>query len=799
MCLEHRIDFMKLFFLGGLLICCNLLLGQISGTVVDGDGKPLPGASVALYQGDKVVTGTTTDPDGNFSLEAGPGSYRLVISFISFTPIRQNLAIQEGQELKLGTLQLREDANALEEVVVEGEANFMQFEQDKRVFNVGKDLSNVGSNASELLRNIPSVDVDIDGNVSLRGSQNVRILIDGKPSGLVGVNPADALRQLQSNMIEKVEVITNPSARYDAEGEAGIINIVLKKEKRSGLNGTFGGHAGYPDNYGLSAGINYREGKVNFFTNLSLNYRQSPGGGFALQRTFYEDTTFSFERDREQTRGGYSGALRMGADYNFSDNQTLTGTFLYRPSLENNEAIVTYRDFNSLGALAQTSVRTDNETETERTLEGDLRYEKILEGKDHKWTADFKYQDSDDREASDIYQTVGPDGEPLFQRVDNQEDEQSILLQTDYVRPLGGKKSFETGARTTLRKIINNYKVEQLEDGIYESLPQFTNDFTYLENIYAAYAIYNGEINKLTYQFGLRGEYTDLSTEERLINVPVQKRYFNLFPSVFFTWDMDVRGDLQWSYSRRISRPRFRLLLPFSSFSDPRTLFAGNPDLNPEFTDSYEMGYVRYWEEFTLYSGIYYRHRTGVIERITLPTDTNANEIFPVNLGVQDAYGFEFNISADFFKWWKANANINIYNAITRGTYQDQEFNSDNFSATSRIMNRFTFWKSDLQLSFNLRAPEVTTQGRSLGIYTMDIGWSKDILKNKATISATVNDVFNSRRRRSITEGPNFYIESDFQWRARQFLVSFTYRLNQKKTRSRDNRDDFEGGDDFGM
>ncbi|HBF21069.1 MAG TPA: TonB-dependent receptor [Cryomorphaceae bacterium] len=774
------------------------LFGQITGKITDNGGNGLPGAAVALYQESTLVTGTSADENGVFSLTIEPGIYSLEVSFISFATEKREVTVPSNGLLNLGTITLRESSNNLGEVVVEGEANFMEFKQDKRVFNVGKDLSNVGSNASELLRNIPSVDVDIDGNVSLRGSQNVRILIDGKPSGLVGVNPADALRQLQSSMIERVEVITNPSARYDAEGEAGIINIVLKKEKRNGLNGTFEGNVGYPDNYGISTGINYRRGPINFFANLSFNYRNSPGGGSTLQRTFYDDTTFSFVRDREQTRGGYSGALRLGADYNLSENQTLTGNFLYRPSLENNEAVLRYKDYNGLNELTQTSVRIDQEEETERTLEGDLHYAKTLKGKDHKWTADFKYQDSDDRESSDIFQTVDQTGELTQQKVENQEDEQSILIQTDYVKPLSGKKSFEIGAKGTLRKIVNNYSVRQLEDGIFENLPRYTNDFTYLENIYAAYAIYNGELKDITYQLGLRSEYTDLSTALRLSNEPVRKQYLNLFPSVFFTWDIGVKSDLQWSYSRRISRPHFRMLLPFSNFSDNRNFFAGNPDLNPEFTDSYEMGYVRYWEKASLYSGVYYRHRTGVIERITLPTDTNANEIFPINLGVQDAYGLEFNLSLDLYKWWKANANLNVYRALTRGTYREQQFNSDNLSAQSRIMNRFSFWKSDLQVSFNLRAPETTTQGTTLGIYTMDLGWSRDILNNRATISASVRDVFSSRKRRSITEGPDFYIESDFQWRARQFLLSFTYRLNQKKSRPQGDRDgDF--GDDFGM
>ncbi len=789
----------------------NQLSAQVSGTITDKDKEALPGASVALFQGGELVAGTTTDDRGYFSLPAGPGDYVLEVSFISFEKLSRKISISPaGEAVDFGTIVIKEASSKLDEVTVEAQASMMEFQQDKRVFNVAKDLSSAGSNGSEILNNIPSVAVDIEGNVSLRGSENVRILVNGKPSGLIGNDPATALRQLQGNMIEKIEVITNPSARYDAEGEAGIINIVLKKNDKAGINGNFEVSAGYPDNYGIAAGINYRTGRFNWFANLSGNYRNSPGGGYSEQENFLPDTSYTFIRDRDQTRGGLNAALRFGADYNLTETQSLTATFLYRPSMDKNFARISYQDYDQEGTLRKRQIREDDEKEDEITYEGDLHWEKRYEGKDHKWTADINFQDEEDEENSVILQrtyfdsisklpTASP-SETTTQYVRNIENQQNILFQSDYVRPFTDKRSFETGARVTMRDIVNDYKVEEEdEDGNLQQLDKFTDRFQYQENIFAAYAIYNDAIGeKITYQAGLRAEYTDLTTEVNSQGDPNNRRYANLFPSAFFTYDINELGDFQLSYSRRISRPRFRHLLPFYSFSDPRVFYSGNPDLNPEFTDSYEFGYVRYWPSGSLYSGIYHRHRSGVVERIYQVDDLGNTTIFPINLSVADAYGFEFTLQQKVASWLNLSGNLNLYYSSTVGEYEGQDLSATTFASQGRMSSRFSFWNSDLQLSFNYRGPRNDSQGRTLGIYTADLGWSKDLLKNKATFTISVQDLFNGRKRRGYTDGPNFSTYSEFQWRQRQITATFVYRLNQKKKRgpAGGGREDM-GGDEF--
>lgn len=777
-----------------------LSLAQLSGTVVDQNGEPLPGASVVLFQGEELLSGTATDALGLFRFADIPAeSFRLEISFISFQTHSRSLQVPSGESRNLGEIKLQPEALTLEEATVEAQSKMMEFKQDKRVFNVGQDLTNAGSNASDLLDNIPSVTVDVEGGVSLRGSQNVRILINGKPSGLIGSDPATALRQLQANMIERIEVITNPSARYDAEGEAGIINIVLKKQDKAGLNGSFNAQIGYPTLYGAGASLNYRRNRLNFFVNASVNYNRSPGNAFSRQRFFFPDTQYSFRSERNQLRGGLDANFRFGADYQLNDRETLTAALLFSPSEDNNQVDLRYRDFNAAGEEVQIVDRFDDELETESTVETSLNWTRqYADFDDHRWTADLQYTSEYDREQSDIIQdTLGRPGE-FRQEVDNLELQRQILAQTDYVHPFDEDRSFETGTRLTLRTIENDFSLSNVdEDGSLIPVADFTNRFQFIENVYAAYAIYNGTLGeKITFQTGLRAEYTDLSTG--LDSGEVNRRdYANLFPSLFFTYKFNPLFDLQLSYSRRISRPGFWTLAPFFSFSDNRNFFSGNPDVNPEFTDSYELGTVRYFPKGSLYGGLYYRHRTGVVERINVVDEDGFTRIFPVNLSTQDAYGLEFNFQWDALQWYQVNANLNLFRAITDGQFEGQNFDADNFSSSGQLNNIIRMWESSLQISFNFRGPGRNTQGRSLGRYVMNLGWSKDLLKDRATLTLSVRDLFNTRYRRNFATGENFERFSQFQWRERQITLDFTYRLNQQKQRTPRRGNQGSGEGDF--
>lgn len=779
---------------------------KITGTVMDTEtGQPLEYASVSVLkrQDSTLVGGGITDIQGQFSVDARPGKFIVQVQFISYAPKYFAAELtRENMTENLGTIKLSPDAETLQEVIVQGQKSQMVMELDKRVFNVGQDLSNAGGSAADILDNVPSVDVDIEGNVSLRGSSNVRVLINGKPSGLIGISGTDALRQLQGNLIERIEVVTNPSARYEAQGNAGIINIILKKDNNDGINGSFSANAGYPDNYGLSFNVNYRKKWLNLFANYGINYRKSPGSGYANQFFFKEDTTYYTDITRERTRGGLSNNFRLGSDFYLNDNNTLTLSALYNVSDEENKTELLYEDFDVNRSLVSRTKRFDTELEDEENIEFSLNYTRKFSNEKQKLTADIQYREGS--EVEDAKQRQGPvlqNGEgfqpDVFQQSLNDEFENNLLLQADYVHPFAQEGKIEAGYRSNFRKIDNTYVVEELnEAGEYKILPGFTNDFNYDENIYAIYAIVGNKSGNLSYQMGVRTEITDITTELVQDNLKNDKDYIDFFPSAHITWKLTKENSLQASYSRRVDRPGFRSLNPFSNFTDQRNIRIGNPDLDPEYTNSYEVGYLKNWGTGSLFTSAYYRHTTQVIDRVRFVEDTITYAI-PLNLSSRDAYGVEFTVSKDIGNWWKINGNANFYRSMTEGQYQEQDLSNDTYTMSARVTSKMTlFGVLDYQISGMYRAPQEDTQGNRKAFYMIDMGLSKDVFKNKGTLTLNVRDLLNSRKWRSETFTENFYQESEFQWRARQVTLSFTYRLNQKKERGRGNGGgDYEGGD----
>ncbi|MCO6480967.1 MAG: TonB-dependent receptor [Phaeodactylibacter sp.] len=787
--------------------------GLVKGVVVDeSTGQPLDYATVTIFSAEdsSMITGGVTDMSGAFRLELKFGSYYANVAFISFedTNIGNIEVNRDNPIVDLGTIPLAPNATTLAEVEVRAEKSNMQISLDKRVFNVGKDLANIGGTASDVLDNVPSVTVDAEGGVSLRGSSGVRILINGRPSGLVGVGDTDGLRQIPANLIERIEVITNPSARYEAEGMAGIINIILKKDRRQGFNGTLDLTTGYPHNYGVAANANYRAGNLNLFANYGISYRERPGQGSLYQEIydrneFGPDTTYILQQFSDRKRGGWDNTLRVGAEYFFNEKTTLTASLTYENEDGNNTSDIEYRDYLfNLDRLTGISRRLDREKEIENNLEYVMAFRKEYEREGHLWTADLRYQDNDEIEKSNIteefftpeYTESGIPG--LQQRSRNEERERLIIAQTDYIHPFAKEGKFEAGLRASIREINTDFQVEEFGSNDWAILPNFTNEFVYDENIYAAYGIIGNKFGRFSAQLGVRAEYTDVNT--RLIETGEEnpRDYLNIFPSGHLGYEFAGQNSVQVSYSRRINRPRFWDLNPFFSFSDPRNLRTGNPNLDPEFTHSFEIGHLKYWDNMSLSSSVYYRYTEGIIERIRTLQEDGTTLTRPENLATEDAYGLDVTFSASPAKWWDLDGNVNFYRSLINGNNINSSFTADAVTWNGRITSKMELWKAvDAQVRFNYRAPRNTTQGRNKSYYFVDLALSKDVLDSKATVTLSVRDLFNSRRWRYIFEDDDFYSRGDFQWRARQVILTFNYRLNQNKQRQRDGRGDFEGGD----
>ena len=780
-----------LFLFSSILLTPLFSQTSLSGRVIDEASlTPLEFATVSLFSlpDSSLADGAMTDANGRFSLGATPGRYYAEVQFIGYR--KQVLPIieieNEKGKIDLGDLSLKSDALALEEVEVRAERSQMTMKLDKRVFNVGKDLTNAGANAAEILDNVPSITVDVEGNISLRGSQNVRILVNGKPSGLIGMGDVEALRRMQGDIIDRIELITNPSARYEAEGEAGIINIILKKDQEKGFNGSIAANTGYPHNHGASYNLNYRQADLNWFSNFGINYRRAPGGGFTDQRFFDEFGQQEAARriDRETDRGGLGGNFQFGADWLMNDRNTLTGSLLLRVGQDDNISELLYTDYDLQGTPLGSRIRTDNELEDEFSVESAVTYRKTYEEEGREWVVDVRYNDDRDTERSDFYEQGYLQEDPLTQKSEITEYESNFLFQTDYIHPIGEKGKLEGGLRAAMRTINNAFRLEELNDmGVFIPNPDFNDELEYTENVYAAYLIAANEWNRWGLQVGLRTEYSDISALLLESETRNDQNYLNLFPSVALTRKLDDKNQLQASYSRRISRPYFRLLLPVSNFGDPLNLWIGNPTLRPEFTDSWELNYLLYHEKGSVMFGSFYRHTTNVIERVTLPQGDGTTLRSPINLSTRNSYGLEMNVSFNLAEWWSMNSDLNFFRSIIDGSYEGVDFSADTYIWTGRINNTLKIGKKvDMQLSFDYRSPRRTTQGESLALYSFNAGFSLDVLKGKGTMTLSGRDLFNTRIWRFNIDLPELQSESETQWRRSQGVtLSFSYRLNQSQ------------------
>jgi len=759
---------------------------------------------VILHPTDSTtITGGVTDEDGIFVLSAEPGTYLVKYSYISYVDKVEPLELTANTDL--GAVFLLQDQEQLEAVVVEGEKSETQFYLDKKVFTVGKDLTSVGTDAIDVLGNVPSVSTDVEGNVSLRGSEGVQILINGKQSGLTGLGNTNALKNIPANLIDRIEVITNPSARYDAQGQVGIINIILKKQREAGINGSIDVNGGYPNSYGGALNLNFRQNKINLFTSLGGRYRESQGEGLAFYDYFSpinEGISFQ-ENNRDMNRTGLGGNATLGLEYFFSEKQTLTGSFRYSKGDDDNETTIDYNDFNAGMDLIRTVQRLDNEKEDEEDLAYTINYNYDIDSLGKKISADIRYSQTEELELNDFAESIlfGNSFDPVFQIASNLEMQDEYLFQIDFINPLSRDTKLEFGAKTSLRDINTDFEVQQLENGAYEVLQNQSNQFVYDENIYALYSQYGNEVGKVGYQVGLRGEYSDINTLLLSTNEENPREYFQLFPSAFLTYNTDNNNAIQLSYSRRVRRPGFWHLNPFLSFTDPRRLFSGNPNLDPELTNSYEVGYLKNWDKTTLNTALYYRKTNDVISRITLPISADTVQIIPQNLNTRDAGGLDFTLNSDITKWMTTDLNLNVFYFTEDGGNIGEQFEAEDVAWFTRLTNRFKFSDSfNGQMRFFYRGPSNTTQGTRSALSSLDLGLAKEVMKEKGTLSANVRDLFNQRRYEGEVITDNFYNYSEFQRRPRSINIGFNYRINQNNKRKRggngERGEDYDGGGD---
>jgi len=461
--------------------------GNIKGEIRDESDNTVTNATVAVYDSlnEGLITGDVSDQDGTFEISIDPGTYLLKITYLSFEPFEKDIRIESGETNNLGVVRMNGKIEDLDEVVIRGERSQMELNFDRRVFNVGQDITSLGGSALDVLDNVPSISIDIDGNVSLRGNQSVRILINGKPSNLVS-DDADALRSFSADMIEEVEIITNPSSKYAAEGSAGIINIKLKKQRNQGLNGNVSAGGGLPDQLEGSTNFNYRTGSVNWFFNGGVDYESEPESGSSFQRFAGPDTTYMFREQSDETESEIDGNIRFGADIFFTENQKFTLSSTIDVEEETNTEEITFTDMEFIPEATSGDIirrlRRDNvETENELDLEFDLDYEIKFDGDEHMFTTDSRFDISGENSNTDINETMlQGSGNPLLQRSADDENEKDFRFNAEYIRPLGSGGKFEAGFRSDTEWMNTTDIAETFVDGIWVGEPAFNNNFLYV-------------------------------------------------------------------------------------------------------------------------------------------------------------------------------------------------------------------------------------------------------------------------------------------------------------------------------
>ncbi|MCM4171626.1 TonB-dependent receptor [Arenibacter sp. TNZ] len=800
---------------------------KITGTVLDQEtSQPLEYATLVLQsvRNPEKVTGGITDATGKFDVEASPGNYNISVEYISYKSYKLN-----NQNLRaatdLGVIHLSLDVAQLSEVEVVGERTTVELRLDKKVYNVGSDLTVKGGSVTDVLSNVPSVSVDVEGNISLRGNESVRILINGKPSALSGLSP-EALQQLPADAIEKVEVITNPSARYDAEGTAGILNIILKQSKTAGLNGSVNVYTGHPETYGGSVSLNLRRDNFNIFTNTTYRYRSGPGNALFNQENFDSNgNTLSFQNEiRDYQRKDKNFNTNVGFEVFLDKSSSITNSLVFSKSNGDNTVNVDFSNFDANMAPTIQRNRFTVEDEFEEEVQYSLNYQKKFEKEGHTLTFDYQYSKGIDDENSIIKEVILGDNIALdTEKTIDAQTQISQLLQMDYVLPFGkdDQSQFEIGYRGTFNNNNTDFDfgIEQ-QDGSFNSDPNFSNELNYKEYVNAAYTQLGSKFNKFSILGGLRVEASDIGIELLNSNEITNKDYVNWFPSIFLGYEFTEKEQITLSYSKRLRRPRSRFINPFPSRSSNTNLFQGNADLDPTFTDAYDLGYLKRWDKFTFTTSGYFNRSTGVFQFVSRETgdfvtienpDDPQNPIVvpiqvrsPINLATEDRYGMEFTTTYTPKRNWRLTWNVNAFQRDLKGDYiytnsQDEEivqnFDANNFSWFTRFSAKIPLpGKIDFQTNFFYMGPSKDAQNTNKGMLSSDLGLSKDILKDKGSLTLNVSDIFNTRMRRSDTRTENVATYSEFQFRQRQITLNFQYRFNQPQNQKGRNGGGRNGG-----
>ncbi|WP_303228083.1 outer membrane beta-barrel family protein, partial [Parabacteroides goldsteinii] len=799
---------------------------KIKGIVMDGElGGPLEFVTVQVKAkgSDKIVQGSVTGSDGNYTIGGlKKGEYVVTFSYIGYEEVSKNISISsDNQILSLGELTLVEDANQLGEVEVVAKRPQMRFEIDRKVFDATQDIAAEGGSASDLLSNIPSVEVDNEGSVSLRGNSSVTIWINGKASGLTADNQADILDMMPAGDIKQVEVITNPSARYSPEGTAGIINIILKDDRKPGYYGSVKVGADTDGGYQASGNINYSSSKVDAYANLNYRNREFKGGGITSRLNTTDNSFLDQTNDSERQHNNWFG--RFGATWHITKSDDLAFNVTGMTGGGDNSENIHYNSIDSQKNTIYTSDRMTNGDSDMKMYNLELNYvHKFSENSNIDLTVSnnqWRRDGMDIFRQSTVYTDPSQTANPLYQTQENDIKDKTWEVQADYTNKISDMARIEAGYKGTFQR--NASPVDTYTGTTAEDIRQdesLYNRFLYNQDVHALYMTYGGKWNKLSYQAGLRGEYWRVDTRSLdfdqefngKASEAFEKDYFKLFPSAFISYSLPKNNELQVNYTRRLRRPWGGQLNSFRNISDASNISFGNPELTPEYSHSFELNYIKSWESgHTLSLSGYYRSTDDVIQRIRfLNTEDNVMYTTSENVAKSQASGLEIVGKDKLFKILDLTTTVNLYYSKLDGfSYLPQGAETpvigdtdESFAWNVRMIANFSLpWGVSLQGTGNYNSKQLMAQGHREPNYSVDLGLRKSFLSDKLTLSINARDLLDSRKFRTVTAGDGFWQDSE-NWRGgRRVGFTLTYNFGNMNKKKDKNKSRSEEPDMFDM
>lgn len=785
--------------------------GIITGKVVEASSDvPMEYTSVAVYRtaDSSLVTGTVTNTDGQFKVEDVPyGQYYLEIKFVGYQKsVYSPLVVsRDNRVVDIGEMQLSLSTEALAEVEIVADQRRVEYKIDKKVVNVSEDLSAAGGTAVDVLENTPSVTVDIEGNVSLRGSGSFTVLINGKPTVL---DAADALRQIPASTIQNIEIITNPSVKYDPDGNGGIINVVLKKQVEKGTTGIVNASVGLNNKYRLDALLNRRAGKMNYF--FGGNYSDNLyDGSLIREHITYLDNGVQEHNDATGDfnfiRGGYQ--LKAGMDYDFSPKSNLAlevngGQYEFGINRSN-----TSREYTTPASDDIYFVNTDIMSRNRLYFSGNLNYTQTFDTSAHKLVAMANFsrstgdgtEDLEFNEANAAYEIIPSE---ISQRNRNVETDNGMeyRFQLDYTKPLANGK-FEAGYQARIDDELEDFVYQEYDPDTdqFNAVDQNSSEISFFRNIQGAYAQVAGEFRKIQFQAGIRGEYTYRLIEYENFNSAYEINRFDYYPTLHLARQFENDHQLMMSYSKRVNRPRSYYLDSVPSFIDRQTIRIGNPGLEPEYVNSFELGYQKGWGKNFMAFEAYYRNTTNLITRIT-DYDSDAGIFYQrfENINEDHVAGSELMANWQFAKWFNLNASTNVYYYRIMGNLYGEEIDNSNVTWNANANATFTVTPtSRIQTNLGYQGPTVTAQGSAEGMYYVNLAVRQDLFKRKLSATLQVRDLLGSMKREFTATGENFSQYVLMQHEPRIVMLTLSYKINNYRMDQRPERQTSGGGMDM--